>query len=253
MKRVSYFQIMKIGLSTRAFLFLLLVYFTNKAECQTDQQLLVKFIEKSKHLKKIQSAYQNRSSAEACILRKIDANHKQLVIENSGGLDVLLQEDSSGIYLISISKAQRYGKAGKSENIFFKTDTARLKSFILQHDSVYGGKTTIDMFKNYKIHRFGPACYYSGMPSDGYRDMKLLVSNQDSSGLKAFIKQPNYELKIIGAVGLLSLESSSGICVEEKYTKIIRHLRLLNLPINFCLGCTEWEPMLSWYLIDCFR
>jgi len=253
MKRVSYFQIMKIGINTRAFLFLLLIYFSNKADCQINQQLLVKFIEKNKHLKKIQSAYQNRSSAEACILRKIDANHKQLIIENSRGLDILLQEDSLGIYLISICKAQRYGQAGKSENIFFKTDTARLNYFINCHDSVYGGKTTIEMFKNYKIDRFGPACSSSGMPSEGYREMKLLVSNQDSSGLKAFIKQPNYELKVIGAAGLLSLESGSGICVEEKYNQIIRHLRLLKMPINFCLGCTVWEPMPSWYLIDTFR
>lgn len=253
MKRVSYFQIMKIGLNTRAFSFLFLLYFANEAECQTDQQLLVKFIEKSKHLKKIQSAYQHRSSAEACILRKIDANHRQLIIENSRGLNILLQEDSLGIYLISVGKAQRCGQEGKSENIFFKTDTARLNYFIFRHDSIYGGKTTVEMFKNYKIDRFGPACFSSGMPSDGYREMKLLVSNQDSSGLKAFIKQPNYELKVIGVIGLLLLERGSGICVEEKYNQIIKHLRLLKMPVNFCLGCTVWEPMPSWYLIDTFR
>lgn len=253
MKRVSYFQTMKIGLNTGPFLFLLLVYFTNEAECQTDQQLLVKFIEKSKHLKKIQSAYQHRSSAEACILRKIDANHKQLIIENSGGLDILLQEDSLGIYLISISKAQRYGQAGKSENILFKTDTTRLNHFIIRHDSVYGGKTTVEMFKNYKIDRFGPACYSMGVPSEGIKQMRTLVSNKDSSGLKALIQQPNYELKVIGAVGLLSLESRSGICIEEKYSQIIGHIRLLNIPINFCAGCTEWDPMPSWLLIDSYR
>lgn len=83
--------------------------------------------------------------------------------------------------------------------------------------------------------------------------MRTLVSNKDISGLKALIQQPNYELKVIGAVGLLSLESRSGICIEEKYSQIIEHIRLLNIPINFCAGCTEWDPMPSWSLIDSYR
>jgi hypothetical protein len=62
--------------------------------------------------------------------------------------------------------------------------------------------------------------------------------------LRKWIQHFDYETKILGATGLLILQQK-GIKLTDSDLEIIEHLRKLNVPINYCSGCTVWGPAFS--------
>ncbi len=178
-------------------------------------------------------------------IRVIDFNHDQLVGhfgDCNHYYDLLAQQDSIGIYLIVITKVSYNKKTGyNTKPVIFWRDTARLSSFLTKFNSLYHSTLNENSVRSFRFHRFGRACSVSGAPTERFAEMQKLVAGNDQVSLKQWIRAFDYETKVIGAFGLLKLQKA-GMQIGKEDQEIISRLRMYHYFINFCSGCTSWEP-----------
>ena len=79
--------------------------------------------------------------------------------------------------------------------------------------------------------------------------MASFIEEYDTSSLRNWIHDNDYEKKVTGATGLLILERKGMILTNDDIVKI-EHLRNLDLPIRYCFGCTGWQPQSSRELLN---
>lgn len=221
---------------------------------QTGKKSILELIRQKKAPEFIHEHLKKGINLETNLLRKIDGNDVQLIAEinlKEGVLHLLIQADRQGTYLslANLTKADKSETA--TETIFIFYDNFRLNRFLNFHNTIYSSTISVDDLKQFQVHRFGPACSYAGIPSKGYKEMESLVSKKDTATLRGYTRSANYELKILGLKGLQRLENT-GIKLYNSDKELIKHLILADIPINFCLGCTFWEPMSSSTLLQNF-
>jgi hypothetical protein len=186
------------------------------------------------------------------IRRNIDGGHVQLIAEyrsHKSNYNILIQSDINGIYLAVVNTVKPGKETGLEKNKFFYTDPERLTRFIALHDSIYHSSLTAGDFKQFVMNRYGRACGFAATPTPKYSRMMQLVDNKDVLTLRMWLKNADYETKTIAATGLQALQMQK-IILNMDDLLIIAHLKRLDIPINYCSGCTDWQPKRSSTIID---
>lgn len=236
-------------------LLILCLFFSGfKLFCQSNLALL-NFLKNSQSF---DSAYitllNENSGADRPIIRTIDGKHRQLIaqtISSKGYYNILIQEDSIGVYLTVINEIQENKDKKVIKNVVLKIDSARFNNFLSIHNKTYQSALSANLYKNFSVNRYGRACGWGGMPTEKFSEM-MYVCLRGSIGaitLRNWLKDYDYETKIMGATGLLILQAR-GAKLTDDDIETIEHLRQLNLPINYCSGCTEWNPVSSSRLLE---
>ncbi|HWR32232.1 MAG TPA: hypothetical protein VN451_01800 [Chitinophagaceae bacterium] len=218
-------------------------------KAQDSVEKIISLIKKSKSIDLVQKHIGSAGHFRFWNLtrRKIDGGHEQLIC--AGDYNMLLQQDDKGIYLAVITRTL-YSKTKDSIlNILFEIIPSRFNRFAAIHDSIYHSVTSSLSYKHFIANRYGVACGSSAEQTPAIRQMVSFVKEYDTSSLRNWICDNDYEKKIIGATGLLILERK-GMTLNNDDVAKIEHLRNLNLPIMYCHGCTVWQPESSGDLLN---
>lgn len=230
-------------------LFILLVSPLLCLKAQVSVEKIISLIKESKSIDTVQKYIESAGPFRFWDLtrRKIDGGHEQLV--GDGDYSMLLQQDEEGIYLAVINRIPYDETRDSITNVLFEVVPSRFSHFAAIHDSIYHGVTSSLSYKHFTANTYGIICGSSAEQTPVITQMVSFVNEQDTSSLRNWVCDNDYEKKVTGATGLLILERK-GMTLNNDDVGKIEHLRDLNLPIRYCLGCTGWQPESSQVLLN---
>ncbi len=171
--------------------------------------------------------------------REIDFDTKQFLLEYQDQTDFADYEVSilynlQGSLVTIINKVSfreselLVRKTSEESKLFFSDYNAKY------HTNINRRKVRGDFLK---LFEFGSACGVGGSATEMFSLMLRAVNAKKINKLNNWLRSPNINLRLFGAVGILWL-SYDGRLIESQEKEIIRSLWEENYSINSCSGCS---------------